>query len=73
MVKKAVISVRLVPKASEVSSSQIEKEIRENSQIPWSTQIEEVSVEESDDCYEKLMKHGLSKKAARNIVGFYEE
>jgi len=44
MGKKALITVKLVPEASEVSKSQIEKEIREDSEISWCAQIEKVEV-----------------------------
>ncbi|MEA2089196.1 MAG: hypothetical protein U9O89_00325 [Thermoproteota archaeon] len=44
MSKRALISVKLVPEASETPNSQIEKEIREDSQIPWCAKIEKVEV-----------------------------
>jgi uncharacterized protein (UPF0335 family) len=72
MGKKALISVKLIPESSEVSSSQIEKEIKKKAQIPWCTEIEKVSIEEVEDCYEELREQGLSRKVARNVVKFYE-
>jgi len=72
MQKKAVITIKLVPEASQASNSQIEKEIKREAQIPWCRKIEKVSIEEVEDCYEELRGHGLSKKVARNIVRFYE-
>lgn len=43
--KKALITVKLVPEASEVSDSQIEKEIRKDSQISWCAEIEKVEIQ----------------------------
>ena len=42
--KIAIVVVRLVPEGDEVTDSQIEKEIREDSTIPWTKQIEKVVV-----------------------------
>lgn len=72
MVKKAYIVVDLVPEASQVSNSQIEREIKKEAQIPWSREIEKVSIEEVENPYKELRGHGFSKKVARNIVRFYE-
>jgi len=54
-VKKALITARLVPEASEASNSQIKKQIREDSQIPCCIQIEKVEVVEIDSnpCMQK--------------------
>ena len=65
MQKKAIITIKLVPEASQVSNSQIEKEIKKEAQIPWCKEIEKVSIEE-------LRGRGFSKKVARNIVRFHE-
>jgi len=73
MAKKATIIISLVPEASEVANEEVEKEIRKEAQIPWCREIERVSIEELEDCYEELREHGLSKKVARNVVSFYEE
>lgn len=51
MRKKAIILIKLVPEASQVSKSQIEKEIKKEAQIPWCREIEKVSIEELEDCY----------------------
>jgi len=45
MQKKAIIIIKLVPEASQVSKGQIEKEIKSEAQIPWCRKIEKVSVE----------------------------
>jgi hypothetical protein len=44
MNKKAIITVKLVEEASEVSNNQIKKEILKDAQIPWSKGIEKVEV-----------------------------
>ena len=54
----AIIAVRLVPEASDVSKSQIEKEIHEDSQIPWCAQIEKVEI-----MTESKIKHKSSPRA----------
>ena len=46
--KKALITVKLVPEASKESNSQIEKEIRADSQISWCAQIEKVEIMTAD-------------------------
>jgi len=55
--KKALIMVKLVPESSKESNSQIEKEIRKNSQISWCNQIEKVEVVETDS--NPCMKKGI--------------
>jgi len=45
MTKKAIIVISLVSEASEVSNSQIEREILKDTQIPWFREIEKVKVE----------------------------
>ena len=42
--KIAIIVVRLVPEGDEATDSQIEKEVREDSTIPWAKEIEKVVV-----------------------------
>ena len=42
--KKALITVKLVPEASKTSNSQIKGEIHEDSQISWCAKIEKVDV-----------------------------
>jgi uncharacterized protein (UPF0335 family) len=66
MQKKAIIMISLVPEASQASNSQIEEEIKNEAQIPWCQEIEEISIEE-------LRGHGFSKKAERDIVRSYKD
>jgi hypothetical protein len=56
MSKIIVITVKLVPEALQASNSQIEREIREDSQIPWCAKIEKVetTIEKT-----KKVTHGL--------------
>ena len=42
--KKALITVKLVPEASETSNIQIEEDIRDDSQISWCAEIVKVDV-----------------------------
>lgn len=45
--KKAVITIKLVPEASKESNDQIKKEIFEDSKIAWCVEIEKVDVVET--------------------------
>jgi len=45
MQKKVIITIKLVPEASQASNSQIEKEIKKEAQIPWCHKIEKISIE----------------------------
>ena len=58
--KKALIMVKLVPESSKESNSQIEKEIRKDSQIPQCAGIEKVEVVETDS--NPCMKKGILKE-----------
>lgn len=58
--KKALITVKLVPESSKESNSRIEKKILENSQIPLDTDIEKVEVVETDSI--PSMKKGILKE-----------
>jgi len=48
MGKIAFIVVRLVPESETVDNKTIEKEIQQDSQIPWNKQIEKVTVLKCD-------------------------
>jgi len=58
--KKALITVKLVPESSKESNSRIEKKILKNSQIPLSTDIEKVEVVETNS--NPSMKKGILKE-----------
>jgi hypothetical protein len=73
MVKKAHIVINLLAEASKASNVQIEEKIRNEAKIPWCNNIEEVSVEDTEKSYMELKKHGISSKAARNLVDLYTE
>ena len=73
MYKKALIVINLLPEASEASTIQIEETIRNEAKIPWCKQIEEVSIEDVEESYIKLKKHGISSNVARNLVDLYTE
>jgi len=44
MPKKAIITIKLVTESSEAGNSQVEREIVEESQIPWCANIEKVEI-----------------------------
>lgn len=73
MVKKAHILVNLLPEAAESSIKQIEEKIRNEANIPWCKNIEEVSVEDKEESYMKLKKQGIPSNVARNLMDLYTE
>jgi len=73
MVKKVHIIINLLPEASTTSNIHIEEKIRNEAKIPWCSNIEQVSVEDTEESYMKLKKHGISSKVARNVVDLYTE
>jgi hypothetical protein len=73
MNKKAHITVNLLAEASKASTIQIEERIRNEAEIPWCNNIEEVSIEDVEESYMKLKKQGISSKVARNLVELYTE
>jgi len=50
MTKVAFLVVRLVPELKTVNNESIEKEIQQDSQIPWNKQVEKVTVLKCDSC-----------------------
>ena len=70
--KRAIIIISLVPEAREEKDEEIEKQIREDSFIPFCAEIEKVTIEEVENPCKELRKHGFSKKASQNIVEFHE-
>jgi hypothetical protein len=44
MPKKAIITIDLVEESSETPNSQIEQEIRTDTQIPWCTKINKIEI-----------------------------
>jgi hypothetical protein len=73
MVKKAHITVNLLPEASKASIIEIEERIRDEAKIPWCKNIEEVSIEDVEASYIELKNHGISSNVARNLVDLYTE
>lgn len=73
MTKKAHIVFILLPEASKASVIQIEERIRNEAKIPWCKEIEEVSIEDNEESYMKLKKHGISSNVARNLMDLYTE
>jgi hypothetical protein len=73
MVKKAHITINLLPEASDASVFQIEEKIRNEAAIPWCKNIETVSVEDNDESYRRLQKQGIPSNVARNLLDLYTE
>jgi len=72
LAKRATILISLVPEAKITDNKEIEKQIKKESSIPFLAKVEKVTIEETENPYQKLREHGFSRKAARNIVRFYE-
>lgn len=74
MRKKGIITISLVSDAKEEKNEIIEKQIKEESSIPFCAEIEKVEIEESENCaVTHLQKQGLSKNVATNVVEFYRD
>jgi hypothetical protein len=73
MAKKAHITIKLLPEASEASNNEIEETIRTKAKIPLCKNIEEVSIDDNEESYRKLKKQGISSNVARNLVDLYTE
>ncbi|MBT8171527.1 hypothetical protein KJN74_01470 [Candidatus Bathyarchaeota archaeon] len=71
MTKKAVIIVNLIPEASKSTIIEIEKTIRNGASIPWSKNIENISIQDTEKAYYNLKKQGLSKNVARSLIKMY--
>ena len=69
--KKATITIFLVPEAEAISNKEIEEQVKRKSSIPFLAEFESVQIEEVKTFYEILRGHGISQRAARNIVKFY--
>ena len=68
---KATITIFLVPEAERISSKEIEEQIKQESSIPFLAEFESVQIEEVKSFYKILRGHGMSQRAASNIVEFY--
>jgi len=67
-----IIVISLVPEAEITDNKEIEKQIKEESSIPFLAEVEKVTIEKVENPHKQLRGHGFSKKTARNIVSFYE-
>ena len=72
MTKKATITISLVPEAEITDDKEIERQIKEESSIPFCAEVKKVIIEKVENPYKELRGHGFSKRVARNIVRFYE-
>jgi len=66
-----IIVISLVPEAEMTDNKEIEKQIKEESSIPFLAEVEKVTIEEAEDPHKQLRGYGLAKKTARNIVKSY--
>jgi hypothetical protein len=73
MAKKVHLIIKLRPGASSSSDAQLEETIKKDAKIPWCNTIEHVSIEDNEESYQKLTKHGVSSSVARNILGLYTQ
>ena len=64
MGKVCTITIRLVPEAKDKTNEEIEKEILEESSIPWCKEIEKVSIKEVENPYKELIGHGFNSLSA---------
>ena len=73
MTKKVHIIAELLPETSKMPITQIEETIRTEAKIPCCTEIKEVTIEDIDESYKNLKKHGVSDNAARNLMDLYTQ
>ena len=73
MVKKVHLIINLRPGASTASDAQIEDAIKKDAQIPWCDTIEHVSIEDSEESFQRLTKQGVSGTVARKLLGLYTQ
>ena len=73
MTKKVNILFELPQEISNVPVSQIEETIRNKAKIPWCNEIQEVTIEDIDESYKNLEKHGISGSVARNLMDLYTQ
>jgi len=67
-----IIMISLVPEAEITDNKEIEKQIKEESSIPFLAEVEKVTIEEVENPHKQLRGYGFSRKTARNIVRFHE-
>ena len=73
MSKKVQILIDLLPEAFEASFDQIEETIKREARIPFCKQIEKVTIEDTEEPYNSLKKHGISNNVAKNIMDLYNQ
>ena len=66
-----IIVISLVPEAEMTDDEEIEKQIKEESAIPFLAEVEKVTIREVENPHKQLRGYGFSKKIAWNIVRFY--
>ncbi|MFA5364214.1 MAG: hypothetical protein WC325_03425 [Candidatus Bathyarchaeia archaeon] len=71
MPKKANITISLLPAASNTTVNEIQTRIKNESTIPMCQKIEHVTVENHEESYMDLKKHGISNNVARNLMELY--
>jgi hypothetical protein len=73
MPKKINILINLLPEAFEESVDQIIETITREAKIPFCKQIETITIEDTDEPYNNLKKHGISNNVAQNIMDLYNQ
>ena len=71
MTKKVHIIAELLPEASKTPITKIEEMVRNETKIPWCNEIKEVTIEDIDESYKNLKKHGVSGNIARKLIDLY--
>jgi len=66
-----IIVISLVPEAEMTDDKEIEKQIKEESFIPFLAEVEKVTIEEAENPHKQLSGYALSKKTAQNIARSY--
>jgi hypothetical protein len=71
MPKKANITISLLPEASNKKDNEIQTRIKNEANIPLCQKIEQITVEDHNESYINLKKHGISNTVARNLMELY--
>jgi hypothetical protein len=71
--KKIHILINLLPDAFEASVDQIKETIKREAKIPFCKQIEEITIEDTEEPYNNMKKHGISSNVAQNVMDLYNQ
>ena len=73
MSKKIHILINLLPEALEESLDQIKETIKREAKIPFCKQIEKITIEDTEEPYNNMKKHGISSNVAQNVMDLYNQ